>query len=291
MTSRTQGPCDSSQTRPPISGELWSVDDAVQAIRDEVGDFAPEVMILLGSGLSGASTGADIYYTMPYDRIPGMAPARVVGHPGKLLFGSWANRTVVLFQGRNHWYEGHPWTRVTLPIQIAAHLGVGTVMLTNASGSLSPKLPPGSLVCIDDHLNFMGANPRVGVTSNDPSTLFPDLGEAYSRRLRDLLDDAAMMLGQSLHHGVYAAVSGPNYETPAEVRALRMLGADVVGMSTVGEVIVARQCGLECSAISCVTNMAAGMTSGAITHDEVVDIAHSVSLRLGSILDTTLRLL
>lgn len=268
-----------------MASEEIIVEKALEVIRDQVGEFAPQVMINLGSGLSDAASGADIYCSIPYQEVPGLAAPTVAGHPGKVAFGSWGNREVILFLGRLHWYEGHSWERITLPVRIAAELGVSTCVFANSAGAVNVELNPGSIVVVADHMNFMGSNPLVGVTANDPSMRFPDMQEAYSLRLRRLLQHSAAIRGHTLHEGVYAAVSGPNYETPAEVRALRMLGADIVGMSTVGEVLVARQAGMECCVLSCVTNKAAGLTDKHVSHEEVVEVAQSATLKLASLLD------
>lgn len=269
----------------------WSTDDAVRLIREEIGTFSPDVMFLLGSGLSDAVSSADIFHSIPYSRIPGMAEPTVTGHPGKLQVGSWGGRSILVFQGRNHFYEGHSWERVTMPVQLAARLGVRICILTNASGAINQQLRPGMIVAVDDHINFTGSNPLVGRLGSDPANAFPDLGEAYSLRLRAYLDRAAMMHGIELAHGIYVGVSGPSYETPAEIRALGFLGADLVGMSTVGEVILARQMGLECCAVSCVTNMAAGVTKELICHSEVIERGRSAARQLGVLFETMLRML
>lgn len=267
------------------------IDDALAAMEREAGEFRPEVMVTLGSGLGEVAGAADIYQEIPYGRLPGFVDPTVVGHPGKILLGHWGGRRVVVFQGRLHFYEGRPWEQITLPVRLAIRMGATTGIFTNMSGAINARLRPGSLVVIDDHMNFMGSNPLVGVTANDPEQMFPDMGQAYSARLRVLMDRAAGVLGESVAHGVYVGVSGPNYETPAEVRAYGLLGADVVGMSTVGEVIVARQAGMECCGISCVANMAAGITGRPIHHEEVLQTARSASLRLGRLIDSFLRIL
>lgn len=269
---------------------------AVETIREQVGAFTPELVVMLGSGLSEATRPAETLVTIPYSQIPGLAIPTAAGHPGKLLAGWWGKRRVLLFQGRSHFYEGHSWLRVTMPVRIAAAMGAGVCVFTNMSGAINPRLTPGSMVVIDDHLNFMGSNPLVGMTSADPTEMFPDMQEAYSRRLNALLDRASAMTGVAVSHGVYVAVSGPNYETPAEVRALGLLGADVVGMSTVGEVLVARRSGVECCAISCVANLAAGVLGdGAgrepITHADVLATASETQSRLARLLDAFVGLL
>jgi purine-nucleoside phosphorylase len=274
-----------------MSPDAMSAKDAVTAIRAEVGDFQPEVLVMLGSGLAEAAHSAEIYHTTSYIDIPGMVAPQAAGHPGRLLFGVWGNRKTLIFQGRIHRYEGRPWHQITLPVQIAADLGITTCIFTNMSGALSRRMPPGTLVVVDDHINFMGSNPLLGVTANDPNVMFPDMREAYSSRLRRLLDEAAAMHSLPTTHGIYVGVSGPNYETPAEVRALQMIGGDVVGMSTVGEVLVARQLGMECCAISCVANYAAGLDSQPIRHQDVLKCAREVAFQLSLLLESLLRTL
>lgn len=275
----------------PTAGGEWSAEDAAQAVRAAFGEQRFDTMLVLGSGLAEAARPAQSWAEIEYSRIPGMAPPRAAGHPGKLVAAAWGKRRVLVFQGRLHFHEGKSWTQVTLPVRLATQLGASVGLFTNMSGSVHSRLPAGSMMVIDDHLNFMGTNPLVGVTANDPAQMFPDMGEAYSPRLRDLLDEAAAIQGLRLAHGVYAAVSGPNYETPAEVRALALLGADAVGMSTVGEVLVARQRGMECCAISCVANLGAGVGTGPIRHADVLAAAQSMQVRLASLLDAFFHLL
>jgi purine-nucleoside phosphorylase len=257
---------------------------AAQAIRDLSPGFAPTAMVVLGSGLADAASAADIQCRIEYSRIPGLIRPSVVGHPGVLLTGRWGGRTVLVFQGRLHRYEGHVWDRIRLPVRIGAALGARICVLTSMSGAINPNLAPGTLVVVDDHLNAMGENPLAGLITDGSSTQFVDLTDAYSPRLRALLATAAADLNLSIEHGVYAAVTGPSYETPAEVRALRILGADVVGMSTVAEVLTARWLGLECCAVSCVANLAAGVHGTPIRHEEVLEAGRSMAERLGSLL-------
>ncbi len=264
---------------------------AVDAVQQLIGDFAPKLMVVCGSGLSDIISSATILNTIEYSQIPGMYATTVPGHAGKLHAALWGDRRVLIFQGRLHYYEGHPWNRITLPIRIAHRLGVTTCILTNSSGAINTRLRPGSMVIINDHLNFMGSNSLVGVTSRDPESMFPDLQDAYSPRLRKKLNDAAAMRGLQVDEGVYVAVSGPNYETPAEIRAFGILGGDIIGMSTVGEILMARHLRMECCAISCVANLAAGLSGTSITHHEVQEVGKQAASRMRTLLDTFIRMI
>lgn len=259
--------------------------DAIAAIGKFARNFRANVMLMLGSGLSETAKAAKIRFEIPYGEIPGMAAPAVLGHPGKLLLGEWSGKSVAIFQGRLHLYEGHSWNRVTLPIRIADGLGVKTCVITNSSGGINRDFHPGQMVCIDDHINLMGSNALVGATVADHATMFTDMSAAYCPRLRKLLDESAANRKLSLAHGVYLAVSGPSYETPAEIRAFRNLGADIIGMSTVGEVLVARHLGMSCCGISCVSNHAAGVSDQPIHHEEVLAAGKANAKNLAALLD------
>ncbi len=232
----------------------------------------PRLGLVLGSGLGGVVGSVESDACFSYAELPGFAPSRVAGHAGELILGRLGGASVVVLSGRSHFYEGHDLQEVTFPIRVLHALGVRSVFLTNAAGGIRPGLDPGGWVMLTDHLNFMGANPLRGPGGAER---FVDLSEVYSKRLRGYLRDAAVESGVVLQEGVYAAVPGPSYETPAEVRALERLGADLVGMSTVPEAIVARQCGMEVLGLSCVTNRAAGL-GGTISHDEVLSMGRQV---------------
>jgi purine-nucleoside phosphorylase len=193
----------------------------------------------------------------------------VVGHQGQVIVGNLGGCPVIVLSGRIHFYEGYPLEKVTFPVRTLAALGVKAMLLTNAAGGINQSFRPGEFMLVEDHINFMGANPLRGM-SPSLGERFIDLSDAYDHELRGLLKQAAGKVGIQVHSGVYLAVSGPNYETPAEIRAFRQLGADAVGMSTVPEVIVARQCGMRVAALSCITNLAAGVTDHPITHQEVL---------------------
>ena len=270
--------------------QVQSVEAALAAVRQRLGDFRAQAVVCLGSGMSDVASRASVCQEIEYSDIPGMAVPSVPGHPGRLTAGGWSGTSVLIFQGRLHRYEGHDWNVVTMPIRIAAGMGVGVCVMTNMSGAIRPELAPGSLVVVDDHVDLMGANSLAGVPPGDSGPHPSEKPDVYSYRLRQLLDRAGRQCDIPLEHGVYAGVSGPNYETPAEVRALRVLGADIVGMSTIGEVTVARQLGLECCAISCAANMAAGVTSEPIRHQDVLCAARSAHDRLARLLEAFLGL-
>jgi purine-nucleoside phosphorylase len=220
--------------------------------------------------------------TVAFADIPGLTGTSVVGHSGSLALGEWAGRRVLLFEGRLHYYEGHPWGGVTRPVQIAADLGVRTLLLTNAAGGIHEALAPGSLMILRDHLEwtrpYCWREPGLGA-------LGPARPSPYSSRLRDVLATAGRELGMELLQGVYAQVTGPCYETPAEIRALRIWGADAVGMSTAREIQAGQDRGLECAAVSCITNRAAGLSAGPLDHKEVLATAAQQSERLADLVE------
>ncbi len=226
--------------------------------------------MVLGSGLSGAAGFVKPSADIPYSRIPGWPLSAVPGHPGRLVFGSAGGRRAVILCGRVHLYEGFSPEEVVFGVRAAGKLGARVLVITNAAGAVNPSLVPGSLVLISDHFNLQGASPLAGPQAESFGPRFLDMTEAYSLRLRRIAHQAAARCGFELSEGVYAAVLGPSYETPAEVRFLRSIGADLVGMSTVQEVIAARQMGIEVLGISCVTNLAAGLSPAPLTHDEVL---------------------
>jgi purine-nucleoside phosphorylase len=235
-----------------------------------------DVAIVLGSGLGAfAETLADVV-RVPYGDIPHWPAAKVVGHAGLLACGLVAGRRVLALSGRAHFYEGHPLTDVTFGMRVVGALGVPRVILTNAAGGINTRFATGALMLIDDHINLMGSNPLIGPFDPALGARFPDMSEVYSRRLRALATEVAAARGIAVEHGVYVAVHGPSYETPAEICAFRTLGADAVGMSTAPEAIVARQQGLEVLGISCISNPAAGVVDAPLHHDDVVAVTTRV---------------
>jgi purine-nucleoside phosphorylase len=250
--------------------------EAAETIRRRAGDV-PAVAVVLGSGLGAFAESLRDAVAIPYEGIPHWPPSRIAGHAGRLVAGTTSGgRRVLALSGRMHAYEGHPLTAVVFAIRVLGRLGVRTMVLTNAAGGINLQFASGTLLLIDDHINLMGANPLAGPNDARFGPRFPDMSEVYSRRLRGIADEAARANGLALEHGVYLAVSGPSYETPAEIRAFRTLGADAVGMSTVPEAIVARQMGLEVLGLSCITNLAAGILPQPITESEVLETAARV---------------
>lgn len=236
----------------------------------------PDVAIVLGSGLGDFADGLAEPVTTPYAEIPNWPASAVIGHAGKLVVGTLAGRRVAALSGRAHFYEGHDLRTVTFATRVIGLLGVKRLLLTNAAGGINVAFKPGTLMVIDDHINLLGSNPLVGPNDDRFGVRFPDMTEVYSRRLRGIADDAAKARGVPVAHGVYVGVHGPSYETPAEIRFLRTIGADAVGMSTIPEAIVARQMGIEVLGISCITNPAAGVLPQPLHHDEVMEVARRV---------------
>ena len=246
---------------------------------------APDLAIVLGSGLGAFADGLADAVRIPYAEIPHWPASTVVGHAGVLVVGTLRGRRVVTLSGRAHAYEGHDFRTVTFAMRVLGALGVPRVVLTNAAGGINTSFGAGALMVIDDHINLMGGNPLVGPNDEQVGPRFPDMSEVYSRRLRAAADAAAAEAGIALRHGVYVAVLGPSYETPAEIRAFRVLGADAVGMSTVPEAIVARHMGLEVLGLSCITNMAAGVLPQPLVHDEVMEVARRVRGEFSALLE------
>lgn len=245
---------------------------------------APKIAVVLGSGLGGIADLVEDQVTVPYADLPNFPQSTVEGHSGRLVLGALHGVPLAIMQGRVHAYEGYSPEQVTFPMRVLGRLGITTVIVTNAAGGIRRDLRQGDLVLISDHINFTSSNPLIG--PNDPhlGPRFFDMTEAYSLRLRTLAETIADKAGFSIPQGVYICVSGPSYETPAEIKAFRTMGADLVGMSTVHEVIVARHMGIEVLGISCVTNMAAGVINEKINHEEVMDTGRLVQERLGNLI-------
>ncbi len=246
------------------------IEEAAAYIRSRV-DPVPDVAVVLGSGLGSFAESLDEAQTMRYDTIPFWPESRIVGHAGKLVAGTARGRRVLALSGRVHFYEGHDLGTVTFAVRVLGRLGVKVLLLTNAAGGINKKFGEGALMVIDDHINLLGTNPLIGPNDERLGPRFPDMSEIYSRRLRAIADESARASRLAIEHGVYIAVTGPSYETPAEIRAFRTLGADAVGMSTVPEAIVARHMGIEVLGISCISNMAAGILPQPITAEEVIE--------------------
>lgn len=255
---------------------------AAAAIRKRAASRQPTLGIILGSGLGGLSKYITEAVRIPFVEIPGFPEVTVAGHEGAMIVGSLSGREVVALSGRFHMYEGHPPALAAFPVRVFHALGARDLFVSNAAGGISQKLAVGDLMAISDHLNLMGTNPLVGM-AQEGEIRFPDMTDAYNPALRWLLRNTAEKLGITLREGVYAGLLGPSYETPSEVKMLRLLGADAVGMSTVPEVIVARALGMRVAGVSCITNAAAGVTGSALSHAEVLETTNRVSASFESL--------
>jgi len=232
--------------------------------------FRPAIGLVLGSGLGGFADELSEATKIPYANIPFFPRSTAVGHAGQMVIGKVGDVAVAAMQGRVHLYEGYSVKEVTFPIRVFGRMGVGALILTNAAGGINLEYKQGALVVITDHINLQGHNPLAGPNDDRFGSRFPDMTQAYSKAYRKITLRTARRLGKTLHEGVYAGLLGPSYETPAEIRYLRTIGADLVGMSTIPEVIVARHMGLKVLAISCVTNMAAGISDEVLNHEDVL---------------------
>jgi purine-nucleoside phosphorylase len=232
--------------------------------------LCPTIGLVLGSGLGGFADELSEATRIPYANIPYFPRSTAVGHAGQLVIGNVGDISVAAMQGRVHLYEGYSPNEVAFPIRVFGRLGIRALILTNAAGGINLEYKQGALVVIADHINLQGANPLVGPNDDRLGPRFPDMTQAYCKPYREITIQAASRLGKTVHQGVYAGVLGPSYETPAEIRYLRTIGADLVGMSTISEVIVARHMGLKVLAISCVTNMAAGISDELLNHEDVL---------------------
>ncbi|MGI6330228.1 MAG: purine-nucleoside phosphorylase [Zhaonellaceae bacterium] len=252
------------------------LDESLSYIKAEAENKQPQVGLVLGSGLGPLGNEISKASIIDYKNIPYFPVSTVEGHAGKLIIGNLEGKEVIACQGRFHYYEGYDLTEVTYPIRIMQALGVHTLIVTNAAGGINKSFKPGDIMLIEDHINLLGSNPLRGKNEPELGPRFPDMTEAYAKELKNLATKAANELGITLKKGVYAAFSGPSYETPAEIRFLRLVGADSVGMSTVPEVIVANHANIKVLGISCITNMASGVLDRKLSHDEVVDTANKV---------------
>ena len=250
---------------------LANVKDAKDLLESKLAGFKPEVALITGSGLSGVAGAVTKPVTIPYAEIPHFPQPTVAGHAGQMVFGEWAGKRVMVLSGRFHLYEGRTLEEVVFPVHVVDALGVKVLLVTNAAGGINPTFNPGDLMVIEDHINHLGINPLIGCRETN-DVKFLDMTQAYSTRLREKLDVAAENAQIPLRRGVYLATTGPSYETPAEVKAFAWAGADAVGMSTVPEVILARHHNLEVAGLSCITNLAAGISSKKLSHDEVLEV-------------------
>ena len=260
----------------PVSSSLYErAAKAARMIRARA-KVDPSVAIVLGSGLGAFAEELTEATAIGYDEIPGFSRVTVEGHAGRLVIGKAGETIVAAMQGRFHFYEGYSLEEVTFPVRVLKLLGVKTLVLTNAAGALNVEFAPGSLMVISDHINLLGANPLAGPNDDRFGPRFPDLTSVYAPELQNLVIDEARAMDIELRRGIYAALSGPSYETPAEIHMVRTLGADAVGMSTVPEAIVARHMDLQVVGISCITNLAAGVSNRPIDHGQVMAIGERV---------------
>ncbi|MET1031789.1 purine-nucleoside phosphorylase [Domibacillus tundrae] len=251
------------------------INEAAQFLNEKLNQ-TPEIGLILGSGLGVLADEVENAVTIPYETIPHFPVSTVEGHAGELVIGTLSGKIVTAMKGRFHYYEGYTFEQVTFPVRVMKALGIETVIVTNAAGGVNESFEPGDLMLISDHLNLMGGNPLIGKNDNRLGVRFPDMSTAYSRELRKLAKEAAARVGIMVKEGVYAGNTGPVYETPAEVRMARVLGADAVGMSTVPEVIVARHSSMNVLGISCISNMAAGILDQPLAHEEVIETTEKV---------------
>jgi len=256
-------------------GYFEEVEEAAAAVRSKARE-APRTAIVLGSGLGDFANRLEDAVSLPYETLPHWPLSRVEGHEGRLAIGRVKGKMIAALAGRCHLYEGHDTRTVTFAVRVLGRLGIQNLILTNAAGGVNTSFSQGALMVIDDHMNLMGTNPLVGVNDDRFGVRFPDMTEVYSRALRAAADWAGERINLPLPHGVYAALLGPSYETPAEIRYLRTIGADAVGMSTVPEAIAARHMGISVLGISCITNMAAGVLPEPLRHEEVMETARRV---------------
>ncbi|MCG8397718.1 purine nucleoside phosphorylase I, inosine and guanosine-specific [Bacillus atrophaeus] len=237
---------------------------------------SPKIGLILGSGLGILADEIEGAVKLKYEDIPDFPVSTVEGHAGQLVFGTLEGVSVVAMQGRFHFYEGYSMDKVTFPVRVMKELGVEALIVTNAAGGINTAFRAGDLMIITDHINFMGTNPLIGPNESDFGVRFPDMSSAYDKDLSQLAEKVAQELQIPVQKGVYTAVTGPSYETPAEVRFLRTIGSDAVGMSTVPEVIVAKHAGLRVLGISCISNAAAGILDQPLSHDEVMEVTEKV---------------
>jgi purine-nucleoside phosphorylase len=258
--------------------------EAARYILSKAQNRNPRVAVVLGSGLGGVADAVEDGVEIPYADIPHFVSSTVEGHAGKLIVGSCGGIDVVLMKGRVHFYEGYSMEEVTMPIRVFSLMGVRSLILTNAAGGTSPHLGPGALMALTDHINLMGENPLQGENDDRFGPRFPDMTSVYTPAYLEAAHAVARELRIVLFEGVYMAVRGPSYETPAEIRMMRKLGADAVGMSTVPEATVARHCGMQVLAISCITNVAAGLATTEINHSEVMEVGARAGKQLSELI-------
>jgi purine-nucleoside phosphorylase len=262
---------------------IENVKETKDFLESKLAGFKPEVALVVGSGLGGITQSVTKPVVISYTDIPHFPKPTVAGHAGQMIFGELAGKKLMVLSGRFHYYEGRSLAEIIYPIHVVDALGVKALIVTNAAGGINPQYKPGDLMVIEDHINFMGVNPLIGGV-NGNGVKFIDMSQTYSPRLREKLDAAAEKLQIPIWRGVYLATTGPNYETPAEIKAFAWIGADAVGMSTVPEVIIARYHNIEIAGISCITNLAAGISSKKLSHDEVLEVGRASQEKLAKLL-------
>lgn len=267
---------------------MQQIATATDYIKSKI-DFTPEVAVILGSGLGPLANEVELPVTIPYSDIPGFKASTVVGHAGTLIAGTIKGRKVLVMNGRFHFYEGHPMETVTLPIRVFAAMGITKLIVTNAAGGIGDEQIPGSIMLITDHFSFFCKSPLLGPNLDEFGPRFKDMTEVYTHSLRELARKVAAENNISLTEGVYNYVTGPQYETPAEIRALKLLGANATGMSTVPEAIVARHCGMDVLGFSLITNKAAGLGSSELSHSEVTEIAHKAERNMVTLVSNVIK--
>ena len=264
------------------------VNEAVEYLKNKISE-TPKIAIVLGSGLHGIAEETEEAVTIPYKDIPGFPVSTAPGHKGELIFGKFHGKNIMLMNGRFHYYEGYSMKDVTFPIRVMQLIGVEILIVTNAAGGLNPDFEVGRPMIITDHINFMGDNPLRGPNVDEWGPRFPDMSEAYDSELRQIAYNSAKELGISVYQGVYVAVAGPNFETPAELRMLRHFGADAVGMSTVPEVIVARHGGIKVLGISAITDRAVPEDLKPLTAEEVLEVAEKTGKLIAQIISEVIK--
>ncbi len=265
------------------------VQEAAGALQNRLGSLRPQVALILGSGLGMFAEEIEEPIEIPYDQLPHFPVSTVAGHAGKWVAGIVEGRPVLCMQGRFHYYEGYSMQQITFPIRVMHELNIGDLIVTNAAGGIRPSFQAGDLMLIEDHINWMFANPLRGPNVEDWGPRFPDMSQAYDKEWLALAEQVAARCGISVHRGVYLAVTGPSYETPAEIRAFRKLGADAVGMSTVPEVIVAKHQGMRVLGISCISNLASGILDQPLSHEDVVKTSNQAKDRLTALVKGVLK--
>ncbi|MFT8872429.1 MAG: purine-nucleoside phosphorylase [Sporolactobacillus sp.] len=263
--------------------KIKRLDSVLRVIGDLPGE-RPRIALILGSGLGDIADGVNVKRVIDYRDLPEFPVPTAEGHKGRFVIGELGNQPVIVMQGRYHYYEGYSLEQIVLPVQVMHALGANTLIVTNAAGAVNRSFAPGDFMLINDHINMLGRSPLIGPNDEAIGPRFPDMTAAYDRELIALARRVSTELGMRLREGVYLATPGPQYETPAEVRMIRTLGADAVGMSTVPEVIAARHAGMRVLGLSCLTNMGAGMVSTPLSHQEVIETGQRVQVQFAALI-------